>query len=81
MWIEVPWEIAQKNGLFLVAACFPTVLDELVLPVGRLAQPVEHFVYTEGVGGSNPSPPTSSVDVQGDGRCEAPIVGVLAAWA
>jgi hypothetical protein len=26
--------------------------------VGRLAQLVEHFVYTEGVGGSNPSPPT-----------------------
>jgi putative endonuclease len=26
---------------------------------GRLAQLVEHFVYTEGVGGSNPSPPTS----------------------
>ncbi len=27
--------------------------------IGRLAQLVEHFVYTEGVGGSNPSPPTS----------------------
>ena len=26
---------------------------------GRLAQLVEHFVYTEGAGGSNPSPPTS----------------------
>ena len=26
---------------------------------GRLAQPVEHLVYTERVGGSNPSPPTS----------------------
>ena len=25
---------------------------------GRLAQPVEHLVYTERVGGSNPSPPT-----------------------
>ena len=25
---------------------------------GRLAQLVEHFVYTEGVGGSSPSPPT-----------------------
>ena len=24
---------------------------------GRLAQLVEHFVYTEGVGGSSPSPP------------------------
>src|ERR1700704_2633327 len=26
---------------------------------GRLAQLVEHIVYTDGVGGSNPSPPTS----------------------
>ena len=25
---------------------------------GRLAQLVEHLVYTERVGGSNPSPPT-----------------------
>jgi hypothetical protein len=31
--------------------------------LGRLAQLVEHFVYTEGVGGSIPSPPTSSVTV------------------
>ena len=28
------------------------------LRTGRLAQPVEHLVYTERVGGSNPSPPT-----------------------
>ena len=27
---------------------------------GRLAQLVEHLVYTEGVGGSSPSPPTST---------------------
>ena len=27
-------------------------------PAGGLAQPVEHIVYTDGVGGSNPSPPT-----------------------
>ena len=27
--------------------------------VGWLAQPVERFVYTEDVGGSNPSPPTN----------------------
>ena len=27
---------------------------------GRLAQPVEHLAYTERVGGSNPSPPTTS---------------------
>src|SRR5882672_8490652 len=26
---------------------------------GRLAQLVEHIVYTDGVGGSSPSPPTS----------------------
>lgn len=64
-----------------MAACFPTVLDEPVLPVGRLAQLVEHFVYTEGVGGSKPSPPTTSVDVWGNGRCEAMIVGVRGVWA
>ena len=28
---------------------------------GRLAQLVEHLVYTERVGGSSPSPPTSNV--------------------
>ena len=28
---------------------------------GRLAQLAEHLVYTEGVGGSNPSSPTSSL--------------------
>ncbi len=28
-------------------------------PNGRLAQLVEHLVYTERVGGSSPSPPTS----------------------
>ncbi len=28
-------------------------------PVGRLAQLVEHLVYTERVGGSSPSSPTS----------------------
>ena len=27
--------------------------------MGRLAQLEEHFVYTEGVGGSSPSPPTN----------------------
>ena len=27
---------------------------------GRLAQLVEHLVYTEGVGGSSPSPPISA---------------------
>jgi FkbM family methyltransferase len=31
--------------------CYPAA-------IGRLAQPVEHLVYTERVGGSNPSPPT-----------------------
>src|SRR4030088_2631319 len=30
----------------------------LDLPAGRLAQLVEHLVYTERVGGSSPSPPT-----------------------
>ena len=30
------------------------------LPRGRLAQLVEHLVYTERVGGSSPSPPTSA---------------------
>ena len=29
-----------------------------VIVTGRLAQPVEHLLYTERVGGSNPSPPT-----------------------
>lgn len=29
---------------------------------GRLAQSVERFVYTEDVGGSNPSPPTIKTD-------------------
>ena len=29
------------------------------LAVGRLAQLVEHLVYTERVGGSSPSPPTT----------------------
>src|SRR5689334_18008962 len=29
---------------------------------GRLAQSVEHLVYTERVGGSSPSPPTSPSD-------------------
>ncbi len=28
-------------------------------PLGRLAQRLEHFVYIEGVGGSNPSATTS----------------------
>ena len=28
---------------------------------GRLAQLVERFVYTEDVGGSNPSPPTINI--------------------
>lgn len=28
------------------------------MALGRLAQLVEHLVYTEGVGGSSPSPPT-----------------------
>ena len=29
-------------------------------PHGRLAQLVEHLVYTERVGGSSPSPPTTT---------------------
>ena len=29
-----------------------------ILGAGRLAQPVEHLLYTQGVGGSIPSPPT-----------------------
>ncbi len=31
----------------------------VVFGFGRLAQLVEHLVYTEGVGGSSPSSPTS----------------------
>jgi hypothetical protein len=31
---------------------------------GRLAQPVEHLLYTEGVGGSSPSPPTTPRQVR-----------------
>ena len=32
---------------------------------GRLAQLAEHFVYTEGVGGSIPSPPTTLPSMTG----------------
>src|SRR5438270_3128686 len=43
-----------------------------VRPHGRLAQLVEHLVYTERVGGSNPSPPT----IRGQ-RCEPGGRGVI----
>ena len=35
---------------------------------GRLAQLVEHLVYTEGAGGSSPSPPTSTTASSRMGR-------------
>src|SRR3546814_9552013 len=39
-----------------IGAISPNLRGEAV---GRLAQLVEHLVYTERVGGSSPSPPTS----------------------
>ena len=36
--------------------------DKAQARIGRLAQLVERFVYTEDVGGSNPSPPTIGTD-------------------
>jgi hypothetical protein len=38
-----------------------TLVGSKRFPRGRLAQLVEHLVYTERVGGSNPSPPTTPV--------------------
>jgi uncharacterized protein YecT (DUF1311 family) len=47
---------------------------------GRLAQLVEHLVYTERVGGSSPSPPTEP-SRRGGGAAVFAICGLLAATA
>src|SRR6056297_1389196 len=41
--------------------CAPGPDRAMPLAGGRLAQLVERFVYTEDVGGSNPSPPTINI--------------------
>lgn len=55
-----PWQAgvngASRGGGSLDA--LPSGCD--MRPTGRLAQPVERFVYTEDAGGSNPSPPTTT---------------------
>jgi hypothetical protein len=43
---------------------------------GRLAQLVEQLVYTEKVGGSNPSPPTRSISWQATTKFYVPPVGI-----
>ena len=47
-----------KFNLNFRACLFRMLLTDVSLFEGRLAQPVEHLVYTERVGGSIPSPPT-----------------------
>ena len=42
------------------AGC-PAGFRMAVPPQGRLAQLVEHLVYTERVGGSSPTPPTTTI--------------------
>ena len=54
---------ADRRALRLTPVAAP---DKAQARVGRLAQLVERFVYTEDVGGSNPSPPTIS------SRCQVP---------
>src|SRR5262245_57936951 len=48
-------------------------------PRGRLAQLVEHLVYTERVGGSSPSPPTSLRSARHERRCAWPS-GDAVSW-
>ena len=43
---------------------------------GRLAQLVERLLYTQDVGGSSPSPPTTTLHARGQGAyCLDPVLG------
>ena len=72
-------------GLGLDAAdCIGCQCDDAAIAAlwrGRLAQLVEHLVYTERVGGSSPSPPTNAAAAAGAGHALAAVGALLLALA
>ena len=64
-------------GLAMALTLPPKALSRRILGHGRLAQLVEHLVYTERVGGSSPSPPTIFLFADVRNRLDKPRKSVI----